>query len=102
MGLRNNPTIADTPEWRARLGDSERSGRSFWQAGDKYQVMLILGQFTDYRNPTEERYLISLSMAKPWVPFDEIEAMWDLENPLLPDSRKQQSTPESTVGTGAP
>ncbi|VVN38128.1 hypothetical protein PS662_05291 [Pseudomonas fluorescens] len=102
MGLRNNPTIADTPEWRAWLGDSERSGRSFWQAGDKYQVMLVLGQFTDYRNPTEERYLITLSIARPWVPFDEIEEGWEQENPLHPGSPKQSLIPESTAGSGEP
>jgi hypothetical protein len=102
MGLRNNPTIGDTPEWRARLGDSERSGRSFWQAGDKYQVMLVLGQFSDSRNPTEERYLITLSIAKPWVPFDEIEAGWERENSRFPGSPKQQSIPKSTAGSGEP
>ncbi|MCP1516200.1 hypothetical protein J2Y74_000510 [Pseudomonas migulae] len=76
-GLRNNPTIADTPEWRAYLRKGILSGRSFWQASDKYQAMLILGRFEDYRNPTEERYLITLALAKPWVPFDEIEDMYD-------------------------
>jgi hypothetical protein len=76
-GLRNNPTIADTPEWRAYLSKGILSGRSYWQAGDKYQAMLILGRFEDYRNPTEERYLITLALAKPWVPFDEIEDMYD-------------------------
>ncbi|WP_392885106.1 hypothetical protein ACF6ZU_15855 [Pseudomonas migulae] len=76
-GLRNNPTIADTPEWRAYLRKGILSGRSFWQASDKYQAMLILGRFKDYRNPTEERYLITLALAKPWVPFDEIEDMYD-------------------------
>ena len=74
-GLRNNPTISDTPEWRAYLSKGILSGRSYWQAGDKYQAMLILGRFEDYRNPTEERYLITLALAKPWTPFDEIEDM---------------------------
>jgi hypothetical protein len=76
-GLRNNPTIADTPAWRAYLSKGILAGRSYWQAGDKYQVMLILGRFKDYRNPTEERYLITLGLAKPWTPFDEIEDMHD-------------------------
>jgi hypothetical protein len=76
-GLRNNPTIADTPEWRAYLSKGILSGRSYWQASDKYQAMLILGRFEDYRNPTEERYLITLALAKPWTPFDEIEDMYD-------------------------
>ena len=74
-GLRNNPTIADTPEWRAYLSKGILSGRSYWQAGDKYQAMLILGRFEDYRNPNEERYLITLDLGKAWRPFDEIEDM---------------------------
>ncbi|TWC60977.1 hypothetical protein FBY04_101432 [Pseudomonas sp. SJZ080] len=76
-GLRNNPTIADTPEWREWLRKGILSGRSYWLAGDKYQAMLILGRFEDYRNPAEERYLITLALAKPWTPFDEIEDMSD-------------------------
>ncbi|MCU1751468.1 hypothetical protein [Pseudomonas sp. 6D_7.1_Bac1] len=76
-GLRNNPTIADTPEWRAWLRKGILAGRSYWQAGDKYQVLLALGRFKDYRHPTEERYLITLELAKPWTPFDEIEDMYD-------------------------
>jgi hypothetical protein len=79
MGVRNDPTIADTPEWRAKLRAGIRHGRSFWQAGDKYQVMLLLGRFKNSRNPTEERYLITLSIARPWVPFDENEEVWERE-----------------------
>ena len=87
--LRNNPTITDSPEWRARLRTGIRHGRSFWQAGDKYQVMLLLGRFKDSRNPTEERFLISLSVAKPWAPFDEIEAGWEPDNSQHLDSPSQ-------------
>jgi hypothetical protein len=76
-GLRNNPTIVDTPEWRAYLQKGILHGQSNWQASDKYQVTLSLGRFEDYRNPTEERYLITLALAKPWTPFDEIEDMYD-------------------------
>ncbi|VVN13677.1 hypothetical protein PS662_03985 [Pseudomonas fluorescens] len=76
-GLRNNPTIVDTPEWRAYLSKGILHGRSYWQTGDKYQVSLVVGRFKDYRNPTEERYLITLALAKPWTPFDEIEDMYD-------------------------
>lgn len=77
MGVRDDPTIADTPEWREWLRKGILAGRSYWQAEDKYQAMLILGRFEDYRNPTEERYLITLALAKPWTPFDEIEDMYD-------------------------
>ncbi|MHC8355991.1 hypothetical protein ACYZTL_12355 [Pseudomonas sp. LB3P81] len=76
-GLRDNPSIADTPEWRAYLRKGILAGITYWQADDKYQVMLVVGRFEDYRNPTEERYLITLALAKPWTPFDEIEDMYD-------------------------
>ncbi len=71
VGVRNDPPFADTPEWRARLRDGNKRGRTFWQAGEKYQAMLLLGCFEDSKRPTEERYMITLSLAKPWVPFDE-------------------------------
>ncbi|MFJ2365578.1 hypothetical protein ACIPIN_18055 [Pseudomonas sp. NPDC087697] len=76
-GLQNNPTIVDTPEWRAYLRKGILAGITYWQADDKYQVMLVVGRFEDYRNPTEERYLITLALAKPWTPFDEIEDSYD-------------------------
>jgi hypothetical protein len=76
-GVRDDPTIADTPEWREWLRKGVLAGRSYWLAGDKYQAMLILGRFEDYRNPAEERYLITLALAKPCTPFDEIEDMYD-------------------------
>lgn len=71
VGLRNSPTIADTSEWRAWLRKGIRNGRSVWQAGDKYQAILLLGRFKDRKRPTEERYLITLNVAKPWLPFNE-------------------------------
>jgi len=77
MGLRNDPTISDTPEWQALLREGLREGRSFWQAGDKYQAMLLLARFEDYRNPDEERYLITLNLGRPWVPFDDDEYLPD-------------------------
>lgn len=73
MGTQGDPTITDTPEWRAYLRQGVLSGRSFWQAGDRYQAMLILGRFRDSRHLDQERYLITLAVAKPWIPFDEIE-----------------------------
>ncbi|MCF4997278.1 hypothetical protein GIW70_19600 [Pseudomonas syringae] len=71
MGTRDDPTIADTPEWRAYVRQGVLAGHSFWQAGDKYQVMLILARFRDYRHPDQERYLITLEVADAWRSFDE-------------------------------
>ncbi|WP_274642272.1 hypothetical protein [Pseudomonas serbica] len=65
--IKEDPPFADTPEWRARLRDVNKGGTSYWHAGDKYQVMLVVGRFRDEKRPTEERYLITLSLAKPWT-----------------------------------
>jgi hypothetical protein len=64
----SNPPFADTPEWRARLRNVNGGGTSYWRARDKYQVMLVVGRFRDDRNPTEERYLMTLALATPWGP----------------------------------
>ena len=56
------PPFADTPEWRAKLRNVNKGGKSYWQAGNKYKVMMVVGRFQDDRNPTEERYLITLQL----------------------------------------
>ncbi|WP_223455909.1 MULTISPECIES: hypothetical protein [unclassified Pseudomonas] len=63
----DDPPFADTPEWRARLRDVNKGGTSTWQAGNQYQVMLVVNRFRDDKRPTDERYLIKLQVAKPWV-----------------------------------
>lgn len=73
--LRDTPTIADTPQWREYLRKGILRGYSYWQAEDKYQISLSVGRFNDVRHPSEERYLITLALAKPWIPFDRIEEM---------------------------
>lgn len=65
--VKYDPPFADTPEWRTRLRNVNLGGTSYWQAGNKYQVMMGVNRFKDYRNPTQERYLISLQLAEPWV-----------------------------------
>ena len=64
---RYDPPIEDTPEWRARLQDINKGGTSYWQAGSKYQVMIVTHRFKDDRHPDEERYQITLDLGKPWV-----------------------------------
>ena len=56
------PPFADTPEWRAKLRNVNKGGKSYWQAGNKYKVMMVVGRFQDDCNPTEERYLITLQL----------------------------------------
>ena len=64
----STPPFADTPEWRARLRDINKGGTTLWQAEGKYQVMLYMNRFKDNKRPNEERYLITLSLSKPWLP----------------------------------
>lgn len=68
---KTEPAIADTVEWRAKLRDVNKGGRTIWQAGDRYQAMLILNRFIDNKRSREERYMITLAVGKPWVPHDE-------------------------------
>jgi hypothetical protein len=67
------PAFADTPAWRAKLRDSHQGGWTLWQAGDDYQVTLIMHRFTYSKRPEEERYLITLELAAPWLPSVENE-----------------------------
>ena len=62
------PPFADTPEWRALFRDKNKVGVTYWQAGDRYQVLLGLNRFKDNRNPGQERYMIMLDLGKPWLP----------------------------------
>ncbi|PRA39595.1 hypothetical protein CQZ98_28815 [Pseudomonas sp. MYb115] len=61
------PPIADTPQVRTDLREESRVVKTYWQAGDLYQVRLEINRFEDYKRPSEERYLISLGIAQPWV-----------------------------------
>ncbi|VVP16531.1 hypothetical protein PS874_03476 [Pseudomonas fluorescens] len=65
--VKDDPPFADTPQWRAQLRDEYKGGTSYWQAGSQYQLMLVVGRFEDDKRPEEERYLITLAIAKPWV-----------------------------------
>ncbi|MFJ2330032.1 hypothetical protein [Pseudomonas sp. NPDC087690] len=77
VGTRRYPTIADTPEWRAYLSPGVLQGHAYWQAGDKYQVMLILARFRDSRHPDQERYLITLDIGEAWRLFEEEEGRFE-------------------------
>lgn len=88
-GRKHYPPFADTPEWRAQLRDVNKGGTVYWKAGKKYQVMMHMHRFKYDKRPTEERYLITLSIGKPWTPFEEDgdeEALIELDqsNPVTP------------------
>ncbi|WP_223529760.1 hypothetical protein [Pseudomonas sp. GL-R-19] len=60
--LKDYPSFADTPQWRAQLRDVNKGGTAYWRAGNKYQLMLVVSRFRDNKRPTEERYLITLGI----------------------------------------
>ncbi|WP_224788967.1 flagellar biosynthesis sigma factor [Pandoraea terrae] len=60
------PAFADTPQWRAQI-QACRASTTYWQAESKYQALLTVACFQDDRHPNEERYLITLALAKPWL-----------------------------------
>ena len=62
--VKDFPSFADTPQWRARLRDVNKGGTAYWRAGDQYQVMLVVNRFRDDKRPTEERYLITIGLGK--------------------------------------
>lgn len=68
MRRNSAPPFADTPEWRARLRNINQGGATYWQACDKYQIVLYINRFKDQARPDEERYLITLSLSEPWLP----------------------------------
>ena len=39
---------------------------TYWRIKDKYQIMLIMACYKDEKHPNEQRFLITLSLAKPW------------------------------------
>ncbi|WP_246218984.1 hypothetical protein [Pseudomonas izuensis] len=88
-GRTRYPPFVDTPEWRARLRDVNKGGTVYWKAGEKYQVTMFMNRFKCDKRPDEERYLITLSIGKPWTPFEEDgdeEALIELDqsNPVTP------------------
>lgn len=100
VGTRRYPTIADTPEWRAYLRPGELQGHAYWQAGDKYQVMLILARFRDSRHPDQERYLITLDIGEAWRLFEEDEARFEPHHSPPPQPKEgTQSCPAFAVST---
>ncbi|MES2739848.1 MAG: hypothetical protein V4754_02675 [Pseudomonadota bacterium] len=62
----DNPPFADTPFWRARL-ENCRSDTVYWQAADKYQILLAVDCFDDDKHPGQKRYMITLALAEPWL-----------------------------------
>ncbi|MDC9598621.1 hypothetical protein [Xenorhabdus anantnagensis] len=65
---KERPALANTPELRAQLRSMKGGvGTTFWQADEQYQIMLNMALFQDDEHPDEERYLITLQIAEPWI-----------------------------------
>lgn len=62
-----DPAFVDTPEWRKALREAPNGMTTYWQAGDKLNALLHVSRFADERHPDQERYLISLDVASPWL-----------------------------------
>ena len=61
------PAFVDTPEWRKALREAPNGMTTYWQAGEKLNALLHVSRFADERHPDQERYLISLNVASPWL-----------------------------------
>jgi hypothetical protein len=65
----DNPPIEDTPATRAAI---QRCSNpiTYWQAEDKLQIVLDIRCFRRDGHPNEDRYLMTLQLAKPFVNDD--------------------------------
>ncbi|PHM60818.1 hypothetical protein Xsto_03609 [Xenorhabdus stockiae] len=61
---RTFPPLDNTPELQTKLRSLKCSETTYWRAGDQYQIMVNLGCFNDKRHPDEERYMITMEIAK--------------------------------------
>ena len=61
-----DPPISDTPELRAWMRVPGNDTRVRWRANDQYQVTVWAARTRDTERPDEERYLITLELARPW------------------------------------
>ncbi|MEQ1964672.1 hypothetical protein ABLB69_16200 [Xenorhabdus khoisanae] len=59
-----SPPLADTPELRTQLRSMKCSETTNWRADDQYRIMMNLGCFKDNKHPDEERYMITMEIAK--------------------------------------
>ena len=65
--FRDSPEFVDTPASRIALRDAPNGRTTYWRAGEKFQALLNVGRFADDRHPGQERYLITLAVARPWL-----------------------------------
>ncbi|MCQ8896464.1 hypothetical protein NQT62_08470 [Limnobacter humi] len=59
-----NPPYEDTVEWRRKISACEPDD-TYWQT-THYQVFIFISCFGREAEPSKQRYLVTLAMAKPW------------------------------------
>ena len=62
----DHPPITDSSTVRARIRECA-APTGYWQAGDKYQISLNVRCFRRDDQPNDERFLITIDVAKPWL-----------------------------------
>lgn len=74
---KENPAFENNEYWRNKILHARNGASTYWQAADKYQLSISVGGYDDDNWKHEKRYLISMSIAKPWImsneEFDRIE-----------------------------
>lgn len=60
------PAYEDNIQTRQKAKENSL-GTTSWNAGGKYQLTMGLARFSDDKRPNEERYLITIAIAKPWL-----------------------------------
>ncbi|MBT0569018.1 flagellar biosynthesis sigma factor [Curvibacter sp. CHRR-16] len=61
--MRGKPPFENTPQWRENLTNC-KPNTNYWYASNLYQVQLSLDCFDDSKYPNQNRYLITLELAK--------------------------------------
>ncbi|HEX5487425.1 MAG TPA: hypothetical protein VFX23_15665, partial [Limnobacter sp.] len=68
---KENPAFENNQYWRDKILHARNGASTYWQAADKYQVAISVGGYDDNNWKHEKRYLISMSVGKPWIMSDE-------------------------------
>ncbi|WP_288108685.1 hypothetical protein [Limnobacter sp.] len=68
---KENPAFENNQYWRNKILHARNGASTYWQAADKYQVAISVGGYDDNNWKNEKRYLISMSIGKPWIMSDE-------------------------------
>lgn len=57
------PAYENSPKWIEELKKCIADS-TYWDAGEKYELMVVASCYKDERHPNEQRYLVTISMGK--------------------------------------